>query len=399
MSTDVIVLGRLSLQTPVWTVAPMVTQCDAPFRLLTRRYGARLVYSEMLMADKFADDPLYRRIGLGLLPDGRVPEADHPLIVQFAANDPATLLSASLAAQNCGADAIDINLGCPQNRAREGHFGSFLTDPPDWPLCCEMVRTCVASSDLKIPITCKIRLQPTVAATIEFTKMLEDAGCAMIAVHGRKRGNENQRRSGPADLDAIRAVKAALGIPVLTNGNVSSFADALESLRITGADGVMSAEQILRDPALFARCNLAMSEGEIIATETELLPNALELSNEYLSMCAEHVPTSVWEESVWEDADLASCDVVRHHLSRMLQNLHGTGNFLSLVEYLTAKSIREVIHLFRNRFDVQLRHSQLQDDAKPIRLPTGMQNDSEESDDDADECLIRLAAMGRSKVK
>ena len=100
----------ITLRAPVWTVAPMVTQSDAAFRLLTRRHGARLVYSEMLMADEFAADPSYRQTGLGLQ-GGCVPEADHPLIVQFAANDPEVLLRAALAAQECGADAVDINLG------------------------------------------------------------------------------------------------------------------------------------------------------------------------------------------------------------------------------------------------------------------------------------------------
>ena len=89
--------------------------------------------------------------------------------------------------------------------------------------------------------------------------MLEDAGCAMTAVHGRRRGNEQHKRSGAADLEAVRAVKAALSIPVLTNGNVSSFVDGLDALQQTGADGVMSAEEILRDPALFARCELALA--------------------------------------------------------------------------------------------------------------------------------------------
>ena len=88
----------LTLRTPVWTMAPMVTQSDAPFRLLVRRHGARLVYSEMLMAEDFANEPHYRTTGLGLV-DGRVPEDDHPLTVQFAANDPETLLRAALAAQ------------------------------------------------------------------------------------------------------------------------------------------------------------------------------------------------------------------------------------------------------------------------------------------------------------
>ena len=345
----------LRLRTPVWTVAPMVTQCDEPFRLLLRRYGARLVYSEMLMADQFAVDAAYRAQGLGLVND-KVNDEDHPLTVQFAANDPKTLVRAGLVAQRCGADAIDINLGCPQNRARQGRYGSFITDPPDWPLCCAMVRACVETKELTIPVTCKIRLQKTVAATVEFAQMLEAAGCAMIAVHGRRRGDEKHRRSGPADLDAIAAVKAALHIPVLTNGNVSSFDDALEALRTTHCDGVMSAEEVLRDPALFLRCNLALSTREhcvdipdvqgdgreVVDNHVkpssearhvpkglpEAVPDAVSLSHEYLALALRRPPTSVWADG--------PMNVIDHHISRMIGNLLGARDFLKQPQTLSA---------------------------------------------------------------
>lgn len=173
-------VGSLTLRTPIWAVAPMVTQCDPAFRQLCRRYGATLVYSEMLVAAEFAADADYRRIGLGLREgETQVAPEDHPLVVQFAANEPGTLLAAALAAQACGADAVDINLGCPQNRAKEQHYGSYLTDPVDWALVCEMVRHCIASDELRIPVTCKIRLQPTISATIDFARRLEAAGCML----------------------------------------------------------------------------------------------------------------------------------------------------------------------------------------------------------------------------
>jgi len=377
MDASTVTLGEeLTLARPVWTVAPMVTACDLPFRLLTRRHGARLVYSEMLMADQFAMDFAYRVAGLGLTDDHEVPAGDHPLIVQFAANDPATLLQAGLAAQRCGADAIDLNLGCPQKRARDGHYGSFLTDPPDWYLCCSLVRTCAESKELRIPVTCKIRLQPTVEATVEFARMLEAAGCAMIAVHGRQRGTENRKRSGPADLDAVRAVKAALRIPVLTNGNVSSFADALEALRVTSADGVMSAEEILRDPALFARCELTVrslssaADPHSLNTNSEIsqamlqVPDAVLLSDEYLTMCTLHQPSSVWQ------VEQGPCEVARQHLTKMLQHLLGTREFLKQPRYLAATSIHALRESFQKHFSSRLNghEYQLASQLEPCRV-------------------------------
>ena len=106
---------RLTLETPVWAAAPMVGQSDAPFRRLCRRRGATLIYTEMFLADRFASEPAYRNAALGV----GVAAEDHPLVVQFAANDPAALLAAALYAQRLGADVVDINLGCPQRRARE----------------------------------------------------------------------------------------------------------------------------------------------------------------------------------------------------------------------------------------------------------------------------------------
>lgn len=353
---------RLTLTTPVWTVAPMVGQCDLPFRLLTRRHGARLVYSEMLMADEFVASAKYRQIGLGL-GSGPLPEGDHPLIVQFAVNDPAILLRAAVIAQNeCGADAVDINLGCPQNRAREGHYGSFLHDPCDWDLVCSMVRVCATSSALHIPVTCKIRLQPTVESTIEFCKRLEAAGAALIAVHGRQRGDEKHRRSGAADLEAIREIKSALRIPVLSNGNVSSYADAIRALHITGCDGVMSAEEILRDPALFERCERCLEQlvthdddqkeasegGHASAHEASAdmaNPDVVGLASEYVSLCELHPPSSVW--TVGSRDEEGPGEVAKQHLTRMLRFQHGARDVLSEHAFLTARSVTQIAKAFR----------------------------------------------------
>lgn len=238
-----------------------VGQSDLPFRVLVRQRGATVVFGEMLMADRFASDPGYRVQALGAR--GLRP-GDHPYVCQFAANDPTAFVAAALAAQTLGCDGVDLNLGCPQRRAQEGHYGSFLTDAADWRLCCEIIRTAAAHPELRIPITVKMRLQPTLAATVAFARQLASAGASLVTVHGRPRGREDQRRDGSANLAWVAAVVRALaplGVPVVTNGNVRCPEDVADNLVATGAAGIMVAEEILRDPAVFARARAALNAG------------------------------------------------------------------------------------------------------------------------------------------
>jgi tRNA-dihydrouridine synthase 1 len=227
----------------------MVGASELPFRLLCRRHGAQLCYTPMMHAAEFID-PAHVASGYGVGALQTRP-SDAPLVAHFAANDPAVLLAAARRAEPY-AVAIDLNLGCPQRSAHSGHYGAFLTDPgPDRPLVLGMVSA--VARGCKLPIFVKIRLQETLEGTLEFAHQLEAAGADLIAVHGRIRGHWAHRRKGPADLSQIKAVKEAVNVPVLTNGNVRGPEELLASLEQTGADGVMSAEGALDDPAIFAR--------------------------------------------------------------------------------------------------------------------------------------------------
>ena len=99
----------------------MVGQSDLPFRTLVRHHGATVVFSEMLLANEFAASPLYREqsFGAGI--------KDHPLVVQFAANETAQFAAAAQFAEAMGADGVDLNLGCPQDRAKYAHYGCTST--------------------------------------------------------------------------------------------------------------------------------------------------------------------------------------------------------------------------------------------------------------------------------
>ncbi len=231
-------------------LAPMVGGSELAFRILVRRYAppAMLAYTPMMSSSRFASEPEYRDEIFSTLP------GDRPLVAHFAANDPQVLLAAARIIEP-KVDAVDLNLGCPQRIAHSGHFGSFLLDDVDRPLVLSMIRTLAQS--LTVPVFAKIRLLTTTAQTIELVTQLRDAGAALVAVHARHRVSLVGRsgptaRDGPAFLDEVAKVRAAVdNVRIVSNGNVRNWDDVCSAFEQTGADGVMSAEGLLDDPALF----------------------------------------------------------------------------------------------------------------------------------------------------
>ncbi|OLL23150.1 tRNA-dihydrouridine(16/17) synthase [NAD(P)(+)] [Neolecta irregularis DAH-3] len=166
---------------------------------------------------------------------------------QFCANDPKDFLAAAKIVEG-DCDAVDLNLGCPQGIARKGRYGSFLQD--DWELISTLIST--AHKNLLIPVTTKIRVFPDREKTLQYAKMILDAGAAFLSVHGRTREQKGQF-CGIADWEIIRFLKERLGehVVVFANGNILHSEDVQECLKKTQADGVMSAEANLSNPAIF----------------------------------------------------------------------------------------------------------------------------------------------------
>lgn len=261
---------------PKLIVAPMVDNSELPFRMLCRKYGAEAAYTPMLHSRIFTENEKYRS------QEFTTCEEDRPLFVQFCANDPDILLEAAKKVERY-CDYVDINFGCPQRIARRGYYGAFLMD--NLPLVRSLVQK--LAQGLCVPVSCKIRVFPNLEDTIKYARMLEDAGCSLLAVHGRTR-DEKDGKKIRADWNLIRAVKNAVRIPVLANGNIRHTDDVWSCLKETGADGVLSAESLLENPALFAGFRTAQWVcGSEESGDNGKLDQA-DLALEYLQLCEKY---------------------------------------------------------------------------------------------------------------
>lgn len=223
-------------------LAPMVSNSEEAYRLLARRYGADLCFTEMIHCQSYNNSKSSPENNVWFTTS----REDRPLIVQICGNDPDIMLLTCLSVEgHC--DGIDINFGCPQEIARRGRYGAFLMD--DWELIEKIVRR--LSSALSVPVFCKIRIFESIDRTVEFARMIERAGCSLLTVHGRLR-SQRGAASGLASWDHVKMVKAALNIPVIANGNMIYSEDIDRCIAYTHCDGVMIAEPHLYDPTIFA---------------------------------------------------------------------------------------------------------------------------------------------------
>ena len=220
-------IGSFSLPNQV-VLAPMAGVTDRPFRKLCRRLGAGLTVSEMVTSD-----PRLRTTRKTLQ---RIDHAGEPAprSVQIAGADPALLADTARFNVARGADIIDINMGCPAKKVCNAAAGSALLS--DEALVGRILERVVAA--VEVPVTLKIRTGPAPERrnAVRIARMAEAAGIAAIAVHGRTR---RCAFKGAVEYDSIRAVKRAVSIPVIANGDITDPERARSVLAFTGADGVM----------------------------------------------------------------------------------------------------------------------------------------------------------------
>ena len=240
MSLSPLQIGPLVLDGRAF-LAPMSGVTDHGFRKIARRFGASVVVSEMVASDEFVKgDAEYtlRAEGAGITPH----------IVQLAGCDPHWMGEAARLAEANGADVIDINMGCPAKRVTGGYAGSALMRDLDHALA--LIDATVSA--VHIPVTVKMRLGWDDASinAPELAKRAEDAGVALVTVHGRTRC---QFYKGHANHAAIAAVKDAVSIPIVCNGDVETVERARAVRSLAKADAVMIGRAALGRPWLVGR--------------------------------------------------------------------------------------------------------------------------------------------------
>lgn len=233
-------IGNVKLDNP-YILAPMAGVTDLPFRLLCREQGAGLLCMEMISAKALQYQNKNTKSLLSIHPQ------EYPVSLQLFGSDPKIISEQARRIEALPFQILDINMGCPVPKVvRNGEGSALMKDPK---LVYEIVHETVKA--IEKPVTAKIRkgFDDTCVNAVEIAKVIEGAGGAAVAVHGRTR---EQYYSGRADWEIIRKVKEAVSIPVIGNGDVDSCAKAAAMMKETGCDGVMIGRGAQGNPWIFS---------------------------------------------------------------------------------------------------------------------------------------------------
>ncbi len=315
-------------------LAPMAGVSDAPFRSLCKKYGAEYTVSEMISAKALC----YEQNGRAAAPVRTAPLAEidggsAPMALQLFGSEPEFLARAAVLLESgtyrgfrsaLAPAAIDINMGCPVEKVVRNGEGSALLK--DHARAAEIVRAVVRA--VHLPVTVKIRAgwDEQSKNAPELAKRLEDAGAALICVHGRTRQQFYQPVS---DNRIIAAVKAAVSVPVIGNGDLFSAPDVKKMLEETGCDGVMIARGALGNPFLFAEIR-AMLEG---------CPYTPPTTEERLAVAFAHAT-----EIVAHKGERIGVPEARKHLAWYTKGLRGAPAVRGALMYATTlEEVRELL--------------------------------------------------------
>lgn len=263
-------IGKLKLHGAL-VLAPMSGVTNLPLRLLCKKYGASLVYSEMISSEAIVrENP--KSISLGL-----IAAQERPVGIQLMGSDPDTLKRSALILERIyRPDIIDLNFGCPaQDVVRSGCGCALLNNTG---IIREIIERLTGSLD--VPVTAKMRVLDSPDSTVEIARTIEKAGAAALTVHGR---TQKQGYSGKVNLETIRAVKSAISIPVIANGDIRDEMIAGHVLEYTQCDGLMIGRAAVGDPYIFRRISHYIETGEMLPHRT--FDERLDDFFEYAKLC------------------------------------------------------------------------------------------------------------------
>lgn len=301
-------IGQLTLKNPFF-LAPLAGYTDLPFRILCRELGASLCFSEMVSCHGLV---FGQKKTLDMLQS--VPE-ERPVAFQIFGNDPKIMGEAAAILSTRSFDIIDINMGCPVRKVTKKGSGAALMK--DMELAESIIQAVCRNTDL--PVTVKFRSGWNNDSIIapDFGIMAQEAGASAITIHARTWA---QGFGGKADRNIIKQVKQSASIPVIGNGDISSYQDGLRMMEETGCDGVMIGRGALGNPWVFKE----EGKPETLTGRRKVILRHLELAQKFLP-----------EKRVLFR--------IKNHSGRYLAGLPGASRIRKLI--VDANSIDEIISI------------------------------------------------------
>ncbi len=237
---------------PIVALSPMADMTDSEFCLIAKRFGAKIVFREMVSSEALV------RMNDKTLAMCAFEEEERPIIQQIFGADPDAMAEAArIVEEKFRPDGIDINMGCPVYKITSNFNGAALMKEPE--RAAEIIRRMKAV--IHVPLSVKIRLGwSDPRECLDFAPRLEEAGADLLTVHGRTKA---QGYSGVADWAMVGEVKKRVSIPVLVNGDVHTPEAALPAMRASGADGVLIARGALGNPWILKQIEEILKDGKV----------------------------------------------------------------------------------------------------------------------------------------
>jgi len=311
-------IGDIELDNPV-ILAPMAGVTDLPFRHMVRKYGADLIFTEM-MASKVtinANIKKKRRDYVDFFDEA-------PIAVQLIGYDADMIAESAKIVTDKGASLIDINFGCPAKKLVNKYCGAALMK--DEKLATEIIEKTVKATNKPVSVKMRLGWDNDNLNALNICKIAENSGAEMVTIHGRTR---EQLFTGKANWQAIGEIKDKIRIPVIANGDITSPETAKIALKQSGADGIMIARGIYGKPWLIKQTIEFLKKGEIKThlSEKEIIEDTIE----HYKLIIEHYGERV------------GTNIARKHLSWYLNNIKNSEDIIYKIKRL--KTSEEVIDL------------------------------------------------------